>query len=79
MACGLPVVATDVGGNAEVICNTSLGCLVPFGDANALSDAIADALQHDWDRAAIHAYAAENDWQRQVDILIAEFRALIRE
>ena len=79
MACGLPVVATDVGGNAEVICNTSLGCLVPFGDANALSDAIAEALQRDWDRAAIHAYAAEHDWQRQVDILIAEFRALTRD
>jgi len=78
MACGLPVVATDVGGNAEVICNTSLGSLVPFGDVDALSDAIAGALRRDWDRASIRAYAAENDWQRQVDALIGEFRALSR-
>src|SRR5512139_2495053 len=36
MACGLPVVSTDVGGNAEVVCNSSLGRIVPFGDSVAL-------------------------------------------
>jgi glycosyltransferase involved in cell wall biosynthesis len=42
MACGLPVVTTDVGGNAEVVCDESLGSITPFGDANALQSAIAE-------------------------------------
>jgi N-acyl-D-aspartate/D-glutamate deacylase len=43
MACGLPVVTTDVGGNAEVVCRPELGRVVPFGDAPALAGAIAAA------------------------------------
>ena len=33
MACGLPIVTTDVGGNAEVVCRPELGTIVPFGDS----------------------------------------------
>ena len=35
MACGLPVVTTDVGGNAQVVNDRSLGRIVPFGDSTA--------------------------------------------
>ncbi len=44
MACGLPVVTTDVGGNAEVVCRPELGAVVPFGDAAALQQALDEAL-----------------------------------
>ena len=37
---GLPVVATDVGGNAEVVVNQETGFLVPPDDAEALSAAM---------------------------------------
>jgi glycosyltransferase involved in cell wall biosynthesis len=76
MACGLPVVTTDVGGNAEVVCDRALGTVVPFGDADALRAAIAAALARDWDRAAIRRHAEDNDWDGRVAILVAEFRAL---
>jgi glycosyltransferase involved in cell wall biosynthesis len=76
MACGLPVVATDVGGNAEVICRADLGTIVPFGDGDALARALAQALGQNWDRAAIRRYAEENDWQQRVTTLLEEFRAL---
>ena len=76
MACGLPVVATDVGGNAEVINHPSLGRVVPFGDHAALRDALAEALALSWDRHAIRRYAEENDWQLRVDVLLEEFRRL---
>ncbi len=52
MACGVPVVATDVGGNAEVVCREDLGAIVPFGDHEALLQRIGDALQRDWNRGA---------------------------
>ena len=35
MACGLPVVTTDVGGNAQVVNDRSLGRIVPFGDTSS--------------------------------------------
>jgi sugar transferase (PEP-CTERM/EpsH1 system associated) len=41
MATGLPVVATDTGGNGELVAAGETGTLVPPGDAEALSDAIA--------------------------------------
>ena len=76
MACGLPVVTTDVGGNAEVVCRSELGTVVPFDDVPALQAALQQALLQDWDRAAIRRYAEANTWDRRIDDLEAEFLAL---
>ncbi|MDE2276160.1 MAG: glycosyltransferase, partial [Burkholderiales bacterium] len=76
MACGLPVVTTEVGGNAEVVGHAALGCLVPFGDAGRLRQAIEQALTTPWDRAAIRRHAEEHTWDRRVDELVALFRQL---
>lgn len=79
MACGLPVVTTGVGGNAEVVCRDDLGAVVPFGDSAALARALEGALARAWDRAAIRAYAEANTWDRRVEVLVDEFRAVRRE
>lgn len=76
MACGLPVVATDVGGNAEVVSSPDLGRIVPFGDRAALKAALRDALTQPWDRTLIRRHAEANTWDQRVDVLEAEFRAL---
>ncbi len=78
MACGLPVVTTAVGGNAEVVCRPELGTVVPFGNAAALTAAVHAALGHNWDRGLIRQQAQANTWDRRVDVLEAEFRALCR-
>jgi len=44
MAAGLPVVATDVGGNAEAVEDGVSGIIVPPEDPPALAKAIADLL-----------------------------------
>ncbi len=77
MACGLPVVTTAVGGNAEVINKPELGYLTPFGDEPALIEAIAAALARSWDRQAIIAYAQSNTWDKRVKTLIDEFNAMM--
>jgi len=41
MSCGLPVVATKVGGNIELVRDGATGRLVVPGDARALADALA--------------------------------------
>ena len=76
MACGLPVVTTNVGGNSEVVAHGELGRIVPFGDSAMLGKAILQALRQQWDRGAIRAYAEANTWECRVDILEAEFVAL---
>lgn len=79
MACGLPVVTTDVGGNAEVVSDPALGAIVPFGERAALGQAIADALVRQWDRAAIRAHAARHAWGDRAAVLAAAFRAAASE
>lgn len=51
MASGLPVVATDVGGNAELVDEGSTGLIVPPANAEALAEAIG-RLASDPGRAA---------------------------
>ena len=77
MACGLPVVATDVGGNAEVVCRDDLGRIVPFGDGAALLQALDIALDRDWNRAVIVGYAQANQWDQRVAQLLRAFDPLL--
>lgn len=77
MACGLPVITTDVGGNAEVVCRDALGSVVPFGDADALQQALDAALNKDWDHAAILDYAQANQWDKRVTQLLCAFDGIM--
>ncbi|HWH08061.1 MAG TPA: glycosyltransferase family 4 protein, partial [Candidatus Thermoplasmatota archaeon] len=47
MACGTPVVATRVGGAPDVVGAEEGGLLVPYGDADALADALRRVLKDD--------------------------------
>lgn len=78
MACGLPVVTTDVGGNKEVVSRDELGTIVPFGDSAALRDAIDKALIKPWDATRIRAYALNNSWDDRVAVLLKTFSQLVR-
>jgi glycosyltransferase involved in cell wall biosynthesis len=46
MAAGAPIVATAVGGTAELVIDGATGYLVPPADAGALSRRILDALRN---------------------------------
>jgi len=77
MACGLPVITTDVGGNAEVVNDEALGSIVPFDDSKALQAELLAALDKNWDKAVILKYAEDNAWRQRVDRLVIEFRRLL--
>lgn len=47
MACGLPVVATQVGGNPELVATGRTGALVPPGDAVAMAIALHEVLENE--------------------------------
>lgn len=79
MACGLPVVASDVGGNREVVAGEHLGRIVPFDDPAALREALDRALSAVWDRKAIRAYAEANNWNDRVTNLLGLFRQIVAQ
>jgi glycosyltransferase involved in cell wall biosynthesis len=62
MACGLPVVASRVGGVPEIIREGANGFLVPPSDPNALAEALRRALATKWDSEAIRASVSQFDW-----------------
>lgn len=66
MACALPVVATDVGGNAEVVCRPELGLIVPLNDHAALQQALSQALKTQWQPAQLTTYAKANHWDLRI-------------
>lgn len=76
MACGVPVVATDVGGVPEMIPSPAIGTVVPAGDAGALEQALVAAFRRDWDRAAVAAWGRSRGWE-QVAREVAELAALL--
>ena len=57
MACGVPVVATDVSDNSSVIPDGRVGFIVPLGDAAALADRIGLLLSDSERRQAMAANA----------------------
>lgn len=59
MRSGLPVVATNVGGNSEIVEEGRSGLLVPAGDAKALALAILRLLRDSATAAAMGAAARE--------------------
>ncbi len=60
VACGRPVVASDVGGTREIL-NADNGILVPRKDPKRLAEALREALDRPWDHAAIAA-AMKRTW-----------------
>ena len=60
LACGRPVVATDVGGTNEIVTPDN-GILIRPKDSAALGSALAGALARTWDHAAIAA-AMSRTW-----------------
>ncbi len=78
LRCGAPLVATDVGGTAEVAGDAAV--LVPYGDPGALASAVARLLQDPLERGRRRAaglaraagFPTDSDAVAQVQALYAE-------
>jgi glycosyltransferase involved in cell wall biosynthesis len=73
LACGRPVVATNVGGVPEIM-NENCGLLVPPRDAQALATALAKALDRHWDAEDVAAHGG-----RSWDMVAAELLSILEE
>lgn len=65
---GLPVVSTDCpSGPREILMDGKYGKLVPVGDAEAMTEAIADSLSSQHDRDALKARAQDFSIDKAAD------------
>lgn len=78
LACGVPVVATKVGGIPEIINDTTLGILVPPRDEKKLAEAIEEALCRKWDREKLLMRVREETWDKVAERLKNECLDLIK-
>jgi len=63
LACGLPVVATSVGGVPEIVTDEDLGILVPLGQPAELAAALEKALEKPWDRQTLRQAVKGRSWR----------------
>ena len=73
LACGVPVVTTQVGGNAELISHEENGYLVPLGDPDALGLALLRALEGQWNREKIAGELKRRSWDATATRVLEEF------
>jgi glycosyltransferase involved in cell wall biosynthesis len=80
MATGLPVVATRVGGNAEVVVDGRTGFLVEPGDPQAIANALL-TIHHDPTRARRMGAAGRRRVEGQFDVhrMIQQYETLYSE
>lgn len=79
LACGTPVVATDVGAVRQMIASTDDGFVVPVHDHDALASALFAALTRRWDRAAISTRGRSRSWAQVADDVLEQMRAAVAE
>lgn len=64
LSCGLPVVATDVGGVKDLIHNNHNGFVVRSFDDEGFAAAVREALAREWDRSQIAELGQSRSWQK---------------
>ena len=75
LACGRPVVATNVGGIPELM-NDQCGQLLPPRDSDALARALASVLDRNWDAQAVSARGSRS-WKTVAQELLDIFETLV--
>jgi len=79
MACGLTVIATDVGETRELITDGRNGVLIPPRDPEALANAILSAFSNPSFYSDLSRNAIETAKQYDINVLGAEYARLYRE
>jgi len=77
-ACGLPVVATRVGGNPQLVAEGAEGFLVPARDPAALARALAGCADPAWRLAAGARARARIERAHSIPAMAAQYDALYR-
>jgi glycosyltransferase involved in cell wall biosynthesis len=78
MACGTPVVASNVWGTPEVVASPAAGVLMPTRDAAGIAQAVTALRAQLPQRADTRAYAEQFGWQPTTDGQIEIFQRILK-
>jgi glycosyltransferase involved in cell wall biosynthesis len=76
LACGTPVVATNVWGIPEILCSDGLGMLT-VRDERKIAAAIAGALRRDWPIEPMIQFAKAHTWQKTALSIVGLFQTIL--
>jgi glycosyltransferase involved in cell wall biosynthesis len=62
LACGTPVVATDVGAVRDILPDPEAGRIIPTHKIKPLKEALADVLEHQWDPEEVVRASGVKSW-----------------
>jgi glycosyltransferase involved in cell wall biosynthesis len=77
LACGTPVVATEVWGTPEIIRSDDIGLLTKRTDQD-IANALERALERTWNYDVIRDYAASHTWERVAAAVRDVFESVVR-
>jgi glycosyltransferase involved in cell wall biosynthesis len=78
MACGLPCIVTDVGGNAEAVAHSRTGLVIRPGSPGELAEAVSYLLAHPEERARMsHAARLRACEEFDIEVRMAEIKRII--
>jgi len=81
MACGIPLVASDMGGLPEIIKDGTNGLLFKTGDSNALAEAVLSLLKHPKTAEMISRNnekdSVKYSWDRAAELVEREYLRLL--
>jgi teichuronic acid biosynthesis glycosyltransferase TuaC len=78
LACGTPLVITDIGGAREVLTSPVAGRIVPR-QSSAIADACRDILAAPPEREDVAAVVADYSWERNGEALVEYWYALLSQ
>lgn len=78
LACGTPVVATRVGGSAEVLTDPSVGLLIDQREPALMANAIRQFLDNPPDRVAVRRYAERFSWDATTQAQLDLFQRIVQ-
>jgi len=70
MACGVPVVATNVGGIPEIINEKICGKIVPAKNTQAITTSLESVFEQSWETNQIKQHSQQFSWQKNKEQLI---------
>ena len=79
MACGAPVVATNIGGIPEIITRPEAGVIVPERTPDALAAGIRQLAAQPPNRAATRAHAEAHGWDEVIAEQVKLYQDVLRE
>jgi len=77
LACGTPIVSTEVNGIPEVLSNGKNGFLVPPRNSNLLANALSIALSKEWDRSYLVSTVNTFSWVKNTNNYLALMNKII--